>query len=71
MSKQAATFGRFAGVTEHPFSGEINVTLEEVRGHPKLGSLPVVHTSRLHRLGYDDAGEVNEVETRNTLYLRR
>ena len=68
--KQQATFSRFLGVGKHPYSGEINATLESVRGHPRLGDERIVYTSRLYRLGYDESGEVNEVETRNTIYRR-
>ena len=69
--KQQATFSRFIGVGKHPYSGEINVALENVRGHPRLGDERIVYTSRLYRLGYDESGEVNEVETRNTIYTRQ
>lgn len=67
--KQEATFKEFIGVGEHPYSGEINVSLRGVQ-HPKLGWENIVHTSRLERLGYDESGEVNTVETRNTIYTR-
>lgn len=69
--KQTATFGRFVGVGEHPHSGEMNVTLADVDGHPKLGRQRIVHTSLLHRIGYSPEGEVIEVETRNTIYRLR
>ena len=68
--KQQATFSRFVGVGKHPYSGEINVALEGVRGHPRLGYERIIYTSRLHRLGYSESGEVIEVETRNTIYRK-
>lgn len=70
MTKQTATFREFAGISEHPRTGEINATLLGVRGHPRLGYGDVIYTSRLERLGYDASGAVNEVETRNTIYRR-
>lgn len=71
MTKQRATFGEFVGVGKHQLSGEINATLRNVDGHPRLGREDIVYTSRIERLRYAEDGEVDEVETRNTIYTRR
>lgn len=66
--KPVVNFARFVGWGTHPYSGELNATLGGVEGHPSLGNEPIVHTSRLERIGYADDGGVVEVETRNTIY---
>lgn len=69
--KPVVEFGRFVGVGKHPYSGEINAGVEDVTGHPKLGSERIVYTSRLERISYGPDGEIVEVETRNTIYRLR
>lgn len=68
--KPIVEFGEFVGWGEHPRSGEMNATLGNVVGHPRLGNERIVYTSRVERIGYDDQGVPNEIETRNTVYRR-
>lgn len=68
MGKPVVTFDTFAGIIDR--NARIAAVLEGVRGHPILGDERVVYTSRVERIGYDDAGEVVEIETRNTIYQR-
>ena len=70
MDKPIVKFQRFVGLGKHPYSQEPNAALGGVEGHPKLGDESIVYTSRIERIGYGEAGEVVEVETRNTIYRR-
>lgn len=67
MTKPVVSFEYFHGVTDYP---PMRARLSGVTGHPLLGDEPAVTTSRVYRFAYDDSGEVNEVETRNTIYRR-
>lgn len=67
MTKPIVSFADFLGVTDHP---PLSAKLYGVSGHPRLGREQFVTTSRVERFAYDDAGEVIEVETRNTIYRR-
>lgn len=66
--KPVVEFERFVGWGNHPYSWELNATLEGVKGHPSLGNERIVYTSRIERIGYGDDGEPVEIETRNTIY---
>ena len=67
MTKPVVSFADFIGVTDQP---PLRASLYGVSGHPRLGREQFVTTSRVERFAYDDAGEVCEVETRNTIYRR-
>ena len=66
--KPVVSFDRFIGWGKHPHSGEMNASLGGIKGHPRLGSESIVHTSRVERIGYADDGSIHEIETRNTIY---
>lgn len=69
-SKPQVTFLLIEGWEEH---GDLGVAalLVGVEGHPELGALAEVRTSRVEGIVYDEVGVVKEVITKNTHYIRR
>lgn len=68
------TFVRFVRVADNP--AYCTATLLRVKGHPRLGDMDWVHTSRVLRVEFDQeripyqAPTPCEIETLNTIYLR-
>lgn len=64
--KPVAYFGRFLGVDDR-----MHAMLSGVYGHPVHGnSTGEAITSRVHGIAYGADGEVERVETANTVYRR-
>lgn len=69
MAKKTVEFGEFVGWYDHP-AGAIQARLCAVRGHYRLGDEPLVLTSAVIRIEYDDDRSPREIETLNTIYVR-
>ena len=68
-SKPIAHFGKILGWGDMGERG-VNVALGDVV-HPELGMQPTVYTSKVHQIHWDEEGVIYEVETKNTIYLRK
>lgn len=69
MSKQKATFRNVLEFQMHK-DGAFSTRLSNVKGHPKLGYQPLVYTSALQKVEFDEAGVPVVVETKNTIYTK-
>lgn len=67
--KQEATFTTVQGWVDAGNRG-IAAMLNGIVGHPRLGEQNWVRTSRVESVGYNSAGEVDYIETQNTIYTR-
>lgn len=67
MNKQKATFQHVLGFQMHR-DGVFSVRLASVKGHPRLGNQPLVYTSALKKVEFNDDGVPVVVETKNTVY---
>lgn len=69
-SKPQVSFHSAAGWLDYGDRG-LRAVLRGISGHPRLGQEPIVNTSRVERVVYDDNGLVKEVITKNTHYIRK
>lgn len=67
VQKQVVRFGRGALVKVN--YGK-NAHLLNVTGHPRLGDMPEVFTSRIESVDFSADGEIERVVTLNTIYVR-
>lgn len=68
MTKKVIKFGRLIGWDDT--LGRIKAVLGDIKAHYRLGDQPVVTTSAVVKIDYDDNKEVSRIETLNTIYER-
>ena len=68
-TKAVVNFDCVGVIERHP-SGVYTATLKGITNHPRLGQQPYVFTSQIKAVKFDDAGDIVEVETRNTMYVK-
>jgi hypothetical protein len=66
-AKPIVTFGEFRGFEEYN-DGSRTAVLWVVRGHPRLGNVPKVYTSKV--VSVDNEENPTRIETNNTVYVK-